>query len=70
MRTAGIDIGSKELVLVLRQDGRTEAPKGYENTVDGHKKLIKYFVGCCFISSVASNVIHYFTWINIKFSPC
>ena len=42
MRSAGIDVGSKELVLVLRQNRCSGEARTYDNTPEGHKKLIKY----------------------------
>lgn len=42
MRTVGIDVGAKELVLVLRQKGRSGEARTYDNTSEEHRKLIKY----------------------------
>jgi len=42
MRTAGIDVGAKELVLVSRQNKRPGKTRTYDNTPEGHKKLIKH----------------------------
>lgn len=42
MRTVGIDVGAKELVLVLREKRKTSEPRTYDNTPQGHRKLIKY----------------------------
>ena len=42
MRTAGIDVGAKELVVAIRQNGKTENIRKFDNTPIGHRKLIKY----------------------------
>jgi len=42
MRTVGIDVGAKELVLVLRQNKKSCEVKTFDNTPQGHKKLIKH----------------------------
>ncbi len=44
----GIDVGSKELVVALKQSGQTEpSVKTFPNTAAGHQKLLKYATRRC-----------------------
>jgi transposase len=38
----GIDVSAKELVVVVRRDGRTEAERTFANTTSGHQELKRY----------------------------
>lgn len=38
---AGIDVGSEELVLVIRKDGKPSEPQAFANTVAGRTQLTK-----------------------------
>ncbi len=42
MHTVGIDVGAKELVVVMSRKGVLGKTKTFENTASGHKALIKY----------------------------
>lgn len=41
---AGIDVSSKTLELVVRKKGKSHKSKTYENSAQGHQKLIAYLV--------------------------
>lgn len=40
---AGIDVGAKELVVVLRNKGKSQPAQRYPNTQAGHKKVLNMF---------------------------
>ena len=42
MRFVGIDVGSKELVVVIIANGKTTKAKTFSNTPEGHLQLIKF----------------------------
>jgi len=42
MKTVGIDVGCKELVIIIRVNGKSGKPKAFENTPSGHQSIIKY----------------------------
>lgn len=41
-RFVGIDVGSKELVVVIIANGKTTKAKTFSNTPEGHAQLIKF----------------------------
>ncbi len=41
MKIAGIDVSSKTITLVIDQAGRTEKPRKFRNTPEGHVGLSK-----------------------------
>ena len=41
MRFVGIDVGYKELVVIIIANGKMTKPKTFENTPEGHAQLIK-----------------------------
>lgn len=41
MYNAGIDVGSKELVMVIRHKGKSHKPRCFNNTPEGHAQIIK-----------------------------
>jgi transposase len=42
MNHAGIDVGSKELVVALKLKGVSQAIKTFENTADGIQAMVRY----------------------------
>ena len=42
MNHAGIDVGSKELVVALNTKVKNQAIKTFENTADGIQSLVRY----------------------------
>ena len=44
MYNVGIDVGSKELVMVIRHNGKNHKAKMFTNTHDGHAKIVKTLV--------------------------
>ena len=41
MHNVGIDVGSKELVMVIRHKGKNHRARSFSNTPEGHAKIIK-----------------------------
>jgi transposase len=41
MYNVGIDVGSKELVMVIRHKGKNHKARTFNNTPDGHAKIVK-----------------------------
>ncbi len=41
MKVAGIDVGSRELVLVIRDRGRPGEPRTFSNTARDHQAICK-----------------------------
>ena len=39
----GIDVSAKELVVRIEKDG-IQIPASFDNTLEGHKKLLKYIL--------------------------
>lgn len=42
MRYVGIDVGAKELVVVIRRNGKPGDAKTFDNTFEGRQKLVNY----------------------------
>jgi transposase len=38
----GLDVSAKELVVMVRRDGKTETPRSFPNTGSGHQELRRY----------------------------
>jgi len=43
MNTIGIDVGCKELVVVIMVNGKARKAKSFDNTPSGHQTIIQYF---------------------------
>ena len=41
MYNVGIDVGSKELVMVIRHKGKNQKARSFKNTPEGHAQIIK-----------------------------
>lgn len=41
MKFVGIDVGSKELVMVVRKNGKSHKSRTFPNTYEGHSRIIK-----------------------------
>lgn len=41
MYNVGIDVGSKELVMVIRHKGKNHKDRSFDNTPEGHAKIVK-----------------------------
>ncbi len=40
MYNVGIDVGSKELVMVIRHKGKNQKARSFKNTPEGHAQII------------------------------
>jgi transposase len=40
--SGGIDVGARELMVVLRRDGQRQAPRSFPNTPEGHRAICRY----------------------------
>ena len=41
MYNVGIDVGSKELIMVIRHKGKNQKDRSFDNTPEGHAKIVK-----------------------------
>ena len=43
MNTIGIDVGCKELVVVIMVNGKARKAKSFDNTPSGHQTILPHF---------------------------
>jgi len=62
MNHIGIDVGSKELVVVVSTNGKARKAKSFENTASGHQSIIHLLTklkGACRVCIEATGVYHF-----------
>jgi len=72
MRTIGIDVGAKELVVMVCQDGKVASSETFDNTHAGHNQLIKYIKPKKYPSRVcmeATGVYHFDIAVVLSKTP-
>jgi transposase len=71
----GIDVGSKELVVVIRKEGKPSKPQKFENDAQGHRALCRRLQGsqpvqvCLEATGVLLKLERMCLWKTVKDGP-